>query len=128
MLTALTRARQIKPDNFIFDSSGHLKLSDFGLATDFHWGHDGKWYEAQRKALLRKHGIDLDDGKATMGSAKGSHSCDQDYVPERGEQLDDTIFTWRQKNRKFLAHSVVGTNSERFKNRLYNKLQAQALL
>jgi protein-serine/threonine kinase len=52
---------QIKPDNFLFDSNGHIAISDFGLATgwsrrhpssnstlispslsaDFHWAHDG---------------------------------------------------------------------------------------
>ncbi|KAJ3307029.1 hypothetical protein HDV03_003356 [Kappamyces sp. JEL0829] len=26
--------RDIKPDNFLFDAQGHLKLADFGLATD----------------------------------------------------------------------------------------------
>ncbi len=29
--------RDIKPDNFLFSSEGHLRVADFGLATDLHW-------------------------------------------------------------------------------------------
>jgi serine/threonine protein kinase len=29
--------RDIKPDNFLFSSDGHLRVADFGLATDLHW-------------------------------------------------------------------------------------------
>jgi protein-serine/threonine kinase len=50
-----------QPDNFIFSSDGHIKLSDFGLATDLHWAHDGAYYDEQRRQLLRKHGIDLEE-------------------------------------------------------------------
>jgi len=32
--------RDVKPDNFLFDLEGHIRLSDFGLATDLHWAHD----------------------------------------------------------------------------------------
>ncbi|KAH6582600.1 hypothetical protein BASA60_001845 [Batrachochytrium salamandrivorans] len=28
--------RDVKPDNFLFDAQGHLRLADFGLATDFY--------------------------------------------------------------------------------------------
>jgi len=37
--------RDVKPDNFLFSPDGHLKLSDFGLCTGFHWAHDSKFYE-----------------------------------------------------------------------------------
>lgn len=29
--------RDIKPDNFLFSADGHLRVADFGLATDLHW-------------------------------------------------------------------------------------------
>lgn len=37
----------IKPDNFLFDKDGHIKISDFGLSTDLHWTHDTRYYEPQ---------------------------------------------------------------------------------
>jgi hypothetical protein len=63
--------------------------------------HDGAYYDQQRRALLRKHGSDLED--TTTGTKRHSEVA-----------LDDeasSILTWRERNRKKLAYSVVGTNN-----------------
>lgn len=76
------------------------------MATDFHWAHDGAYYDQQRKQLLRKHGVDLDDGD--YGTVRRRDRYDFEGA---GEMEPNSILTWRDKNRKKLAYSVVGTNN-----------------
>ncbi|GAA6063330.1 hypothetical protein JCM10212_003916 [Sporobolomyces blumeae] len=107
--------RDIKPDNFLFDAQGHIAISDYGLATDFHWSHDGAYYDNQRRELLYRHGVDLEDG-ANPRARRDS----QPFDPPRPGDFDDdgatppppgSLLGWRDQGRRRMAYSVVGTNN-----------------
>ena len=44
----------------------HIKISDFGLSTGFHWAHDMKYYESRRKAAMQLIEKKLDEVRTAL--------------------------------------------------------------
>jgi hypothetical protein len=75
--------------------------------------HDAAYYEHQRIALLRKHGIDLEDGHPNPKRLDQTYSLDEDFTGANTIDgiKEDRLLTIRDRKRKKMAYSVVGTNN-----------------
>ena len=60
-------------------------------------GHGSLDYEQQRRDLLRKHGIDLEDGNQDGTKTRRIDRKDLEKIMGEGP---GGVFTWREKNRK----------------------------
>ena len=117
--------RDIKPDNFLISSSGHLKVSDFGLAFDGHWAHDQKYYKNTRASLMEKLGIKVkgdledqeeDERKKPRSSLANVLTGWRGDSPPKQVQFDgpnerECVLQWKNRTgKRRMAASVVGTS------------------
>lgn len=77
-----------------------------GTARSDRWSASD--YEQQRKDLLHKYGIDLQDGETTgLGTKRMSRKQVAELMGPSVGSRDGKVFTWREKNRRKVSGPLM---------------------